>query len=276
VLLGSLAKISVADLLVASIIPGLLMAVFFFAYVILRCSLDRSLAPTYDVPRRSFRETFGPFVKYVLPLFTIFVVVVGSMLEGIATPTEAAALGAVASMVAAAAYRKLSWAALTRSVKETLRVTVMTLFIICGSVTFSQVLAFSGATQGMSAMVLGMELPPTAVLIGMLLILVFLGCFMDQVSMMMITLPLFMPVAQQLGFDLVWFGTLILLILEISLLTPPFGMLLFVARGVAPRGTTMGQIINSALPFVGLEFLVLIIIVLVPGLTLWLPSLMAR
>src|SRR5690606_38741578 len=115
-----------------------------------------------------------------------------------------------------------------------------------------------------------------AVMIGMLLILVFLGCFMDQVSMMMITLPLFMPVAQQLGFDLVWFGTLMLLVLEISLLTPPFGILLFVARGVAPRGTTMGQIINSALPFIGIEFLVLIIVVLVPGLTLWLPSLMAR
>ena len=276
VLLGSLAKISVADLLVASIIPGLLMALLFFGYVILRCALDPTLAPAYDVPRRSFRESLMPFAKYVLPLFAIFVVVVGSMLEGIATPTEAAALGAVASVIAAAAYAKLNWSNLVRSVKETLRVTVMTLFIISGSVTFSQVLAFSGATQGLSAVVLGLELSPIAVMIGMLLILVFLGCFMDQVSMMMITLPLFMPVAQQLGFDLVWFGTLILLVLEISLLTPPFGMLLFVAQGVAPRGTTMGQIVNSALPFVGLEFLVLIIMVLVPGLTLWLPSLMAR
>lgn len=276
VLLGSLAKIPVADLLVASIVPGLLLGLLFFAYVILRCLLNPALAPSYEVPRRSLVETFLPFVKYVLPLFLIFVVVVGSMLEGIATPTEAAALGAVASVMAAAAYGKLSWANLVRSVKETLRVTVMTLFIICGSVTFSQVLAFSGATQGLSTVVLGLELSPMAVMIGMLLILVFLGCFMDQVSMMMITLPLFMPVAQQLGFDLVWFGTLMLLVLEISLLTPPFGILLFVARGVAPRGTTMGQIINSALPFVGLEFLVLIIVVLVPGLTLWLPSLMAR
>jgi tripartite ATP-independent transporter DctM subunit len=276
VLLGSLAKIPVADLLIAAIVPGVLMAVLFFAYVIVRCTIDPSLAPTYDVPRRGFRETFMPFVKNVLPLFGIFIVVVGSMIEGLATPTESAALGAVASIVAAAAYRKLRWSNLIRSIKETLRVTVMTLFIICGSVTFSQVLAFSGATQGMSAVVLGMELQPTAVLIGMLLILVFLGCFMDQISMMMITLPLFMPVAQQLGFDLVWFGTLMLLVLEISLLTPPFGILLFVARGVAPAGTTMGMIIASATPFILLEFLVLIMIIVMPELTLWLPGWMAR
>ncbi|MCW5770493.1 MAG: TRAP transporter large permease subunit [Rhodospirillaceae bacterium] len=276
VLLGSLAKISVADLLVASIVPGVLMALLFFAYVIIRCLVNPSLAPAYEVPRRSFLQTIGPFVVHVLPLFAIFVVVVGSMLEGIATPTEAAALGAVASIVAAAAYGKLRWSNLLKSVKETLRVTVMTLFIICGSVTFSQVLAFSGATQGLSTTVLGLNLTPMAVILGMLLLLIFLGCFMDQVSMMMITLPLFMPVAQHLHFDLVWFGTLILLVLEISLLTPPFGILLFVAQGAAPRGTTMSQIIGSAMPFVALEFLVLGLMIWVPGLTLWLPSLMAR
>lgn len=276
VLLGSLAKISVADLLVAAIIPGLLMAALFFAYVIIRCLLNPSLAPAYDLPRRGFLQTVGPFVVHVMPLFAIFVVVVGSMLEGLATPTEAAALGAVASILAAAAYGKLRWSNLMKSVKETLRVTVMTLFIICGSVTFSQVLAFSGATQGLSTTVLGLNLTPMAVILGMLLILIFLGCFMDQVSMMMITLPLFMPVAQQLNFDLVWFGTLILLVLEISLLTPPFGILLFVAQGAAPRGTTMSMIIGSVTPFIALEFLVLGLIIVVPELTLWLPSLMAR
>jgi tripartite ATP-independent transporter DctM subunit len=274
VLLGSVARIPIGELLVASIIPALILAAFFFIYVIVRCSLDPRLAPSYDVAQLSWRERLMPFVKYVLPLLSIFVVVVGSIIGGIATPTESAALGAAASLVAAAAYRRLTWRSFKVSLTETLRLTVMTLFIICGSVTFSQIMAFTQASDGLSNLITGAGLSPLMVLLGMLGILFFLGCFMDQVSMMMITAPLFMPVAQALGFDIVWFGVLMLMILEVSLATPPFGLLLFVAKGAAPQ-VSMGEIIASVLPFIAMVLAVVGMIIAIPGLALVLPRLMA-
>ena len=275
VLLGSLAKIPIAELLIASILPALILAALFFLYVILRCKLNPDLAPGYDVPELTAREKYLPFVKYVLPLLSIFVVVVGSIVGGIATPTESAALGAMASLIAAMCYGQLNWQSFSVALRQTLRFTVMTLFIICGSITFSQILAFSGASFGLSSLILGADLAPFTVLLGMLFILLLLGCFMDQVSMMMITVPLYMPIVQQLGFDLIWFGVLMLLILEISLATPPFGLLLFVIKGAAPEGTTMRQIIISVAPFILLALLVVALLIMAPGITLLLPSLMA-
>ncbi|MGH8689094.1 MAG: TRAP transporter large permease [Burkholderiales bacterium] len=273
VLLGSVAQIPIGELLIASIIPALIMSALFFGYVILRCRLDPSLAPAYDVQALSWRERLMPFVKYVLPLSAIFVVVVGSIIGGVATPTESAALGAAASLGAAAAYRRLTWANFVVSVRQTLRFTVMTLFIICGSITFSQLMAFSQASNGLSAAVLGAGLAPLGLLIGMLLILLFLGCFMDQVSMMMITVPLFMPIVQKAGFDPVWFGVLMLMCLEIGLATPPFGLLLFVAKGASPE-TSMGEIVRSVAPFIGIALAVVVLLIAAPELTLWLPRLM--
>lgn len=275
VLLGSIAQIPISELLVASIIPALIMAALFFGYVILRCWRDPTLAPAYEIAELSLRERLMPFVKYVLPLSGIFIVVVGSIIGGVATPTESAALGVAASLVAAALYRRLTWENFVVSVRHTLRFTVMTLFIICGSITFSQVMAFSQASAGLSAAVLGTGLGKFELLLGMLLILLFLGCFMDQVSMMMITVPLFMPVVQQLGLEPVWFGVLMLMILEISLATPPFGLLLFVAKGASPQ-STMGEIIGSVTPFILIALGVVGLLISFPQLTLWLPTLIAR
>jgi tripartite ATP-independent transporter DctM subunit len=274
VLLGSVARIPIGELLVASIIPALILALIFFVYVVVRCLLQPRLAPSYDVAHMTAKDRLLPFAKYVLPLLSIFVVVVGSIIGGIATPTESAALGAVASVLAAAAYRRLDWRSFRVSVAETLRLTVMTLFIICGSITFSQIMAFTQASDGLSNLVTAAGPSPLMVLVGMLGILFFLGCFMDQVSMMMITAPLFMPVAEALGFDIVWFGVLMLMILEVSLATPPFGMLLFVAKGASPRNS-MGEIIASVLPFIAMVLMVVALLVMFPELTLWLPRLMA-
>jgi tripartite ATP-independent transporter DctM subunit len=274
VLLGSVARIPIGELLVASIIPALILSAAFFFYVIVRCSLSPQLAPPYDVARMSWRERVMPFVKYVLPLMSIFVVVVGSIIGGIATPTESAALGAAASLAAAAGYRRLDRRSFRVALAETLRLTVMTLFIICGSITFSQIMAFTQASDGLSSLVTGAGLSPLMVLIGMLGILFFLGCFMDQVSMMMITAPLFMPVAEALGFEIVWFGVLMLMILEVSLATPPFGLLLFVAKGAAPQ-TSMHEIIVSVTPFILIVLAVVGLLIVEPELTLLLPRLMA-
>ena len=268
VLLGSIALIPIGDLLIASIIPALILASLYFAYVVLRCWRNPRIAPPYDVEGLPWRERIKPFLKYVLPLMSIFVVVVGSIIGGVATPTESAALGAVSCLAIALAYRKLSVENFLISVRQTVRFSVMTLFIICGSITFSQILAFSEASAGLTLMIVNAELAPMVVLIGMLVVLMFLGCFMDQVSMMMITMPLYMPVVEQMGYNVVWFGVLALMILEISLATPPFGLLLFVAKGAAPDDTTMRQVITSVFPFIALALLVVVLLIAVPGLTL--------
>ena len=274
VLLGSVARIPIGDLLLASILPALILTFLFYLYVTIRCWANPDIAPIYDIGEMTWWERIKPFLIYVLPLMSIFVVVVGSIVAGIATPTESAALGTIASLAVAAGYRSLRWSNFVASVRETVRFSVMTLFIICGSITFSQILAFSEASAGLSLVILNSDLAPLLILLGMLAVLMMLGCFMDQVSMMMITMPLYMPVIEQMGYNVVWFGVLTLLVMEISLATPPFGLLLFVAKGAAPAGTTMREVIISVLPFVLLALLVVALLIAAPQLTLILPELM--
>ena len=276
VLFGSVARIPIAELLIASIIPALILAAFYFLYVVVRCHLDPTLAPGYEVEERRGWDRWGPFVRDVVPLMGIFGVVVGSIISGIATPTESAALGVLATLIAAAAYRALSWEALRVALKETLTFSTLTLFVVAGSLTFSQILAFSGATRGLSALVLSADLTPYMILLGMLALTLLLGCFIDQVSMILLTVPLYLPLVSSLGFDPVWFGVLMLLALEISLATPPFGLLLFVMLGAAPKGITLWQIITSVAPFLLMSVIVLGLLIVFPQIALWLPGMMQR
>ncbi len=273
VLLASLAQMPIAQLLIAGIIPGLLIAALFFLYIVVRCHLNPKLAPAYDQESVSLSERLIPLFVYVMPLLTLFFLVVGSILFGWATPSESAALGAVGSIIAAIFYRCLSWPALRKSLMEATKVTAMALFIICASITFSQILAFSGAVDGLLELIVGWKLTPLALLIIMLCVLLFLGAFIDQMSMMLITLPFFMPLVEHANFNIVWFGVLMLIVLEISFTTPPFGLLLFVMKGVAPPDITMRQIYVAATPFILLEILVLILIVAIPLVATWLPDL---
>ncbi len=276
VLLASLAQMPVAELLVAGIVPGLLIALLFFVYIVVRCRLSPGLAPAYVQEDLAPGDRVRPFLIYVVPLMALFVLVVGSILAGWATPTESAALGAVGAVIAALAYRCLTRRALRTALIEAAKVTGMALFIICASVTFAQILAFSGAVDGLLEVTIELDFSPITLLILMLLILLALGAFIDQLSMMLITLPFFMPLAQHAGFDLVWYGVLLLVVLEVSLTTPPFGLLLFVMKGVAPPQITLRQIYVAAGPFIALELLVLILVVVYPGLATWLPNLIIR
>ena len=211
---------------------------------------------------------------HVLPLVLIFGMVVGAMTAGWATPTEAAALGASGTIVAAMLYRSLTWAALMKALTGTVAVSGIILFIIIGATTFSQVLSFSGATNGIVGLVSAQGLSATVIVLGMMLILLFLGCFVDQVSMMLITLPFFMPLVQQLGVDPIWFGVLFLICMQLGLLTPPFGLLLFTMKGVAPPGITMNDVFQAALPYVWFGLLVLMLVFFFPPLATWLPGLL--
>lgn len=272
VLLGSLAGMSISKLLVAGIVPATLMAALFIGYIVFVCVRDPSRAPREDAPSVSGWARYRPFVVDVLPLSLIFLAVVGSLVAGIATPTESAALGCVASAIAAVGYRALDRRNLAVSLVETAKISVMILFIIVASITFAQILAFSGATDGLVSLVSGSGLSPAMIVVTMVLVLLFLGCFVDQVSMLMITVPFFVPLAKAVDIDLLWLGVLYLLTMEISFLTPPFGLLLFVMKGVAPPPITLGDVYRAALPFLLIELFVLALLVTWPAMGTWLPN----
>lgn len=275
VMLGSLAGISISQLLIGGIVPGALLAVLFLLYVALRCKMDPSLAPADDPGERvAGWAKWKPFMRDVVPLFGIFIAVVGSMLLGWASPTESAAIGAVASLVATICYRAFTFKALHKSLMETARISVIILFVLIASTTFSQLLSFSGATSGLLQLISHYQVSPLALILGMLLILLVLGCVIDQISMMMITLPFFMPLANAAGIDPVWLGVMFLLAMEIGLLTPPFGLLCMVMQSVAPSHIRLTQIYGSVLPFLLIELLVLGLILLIPWLAVGLPRLM--
>jgi tripartite ATP-independent transporter DctM subunit len=277
VLLGSIAGISISGLLIGGIVPGLILSVLFVSFIVARAVIDPSLAPNEELPpTQGFWQRWRPFIVHVLPLVLIFAIVVGAMTGGWATPTEAAALGAAATIAAAASYRALSYANLMKSLTGTVAVSGTILFIILGATTFAQVLSFSGATNGIVALVSGQDLSAAAIIIGMMLILLFLGCFVDQVSMMLITLPFFMPLVQRLGIDPIWFGVMFLICMQLGLLTPPFGLLLFTMKGVAPPSITMQQIYAASVPYIVFGLLVLVAIFLFPPIATWLPGLLGN
>ena len=273
VLLGSLSGISISKLLVGGIVPGLILSVIFVGYIVLRVKMQPALAP-----KTAFEEFHGwrrlqPFLQYVLPLVSIFVVVVGAMLAGWATPTECAALGAFATLLLALLYRALTLANLVQALRGTAAISGMILFIIVGATTFSQILSFSGASNGLARAITSLGLPPLAVVAGMMLFLIFLGVFVEQVSMMMITLPIFMPIVQQMGIDPVWFGVMFLICMQLGLLMPPHGLLLMTMKGVAPPQVTMMHIFRAVTPFLLISLVVLALVFLVPPLAVWLPNL---
>ncbi len=276
VLVGSLAGISIAGLLVAGIVPALILSLAFVAIIVVSALLRPELAPQDELPPMSAWERWKPFVTHVLPLSGIFVVVIGSLLAGLATPTESAALGCIAAVAAGAGYRSLSLKNLSVAVMETVKLSVMILFIIAASQTFSQILSFSGATNGLINLIQTMELSSLQILIGMILILLFLGCFVDQVSMLMVTIPVFVPLARAVGIDDLILGVMYLLTMEIALLTPPFGLLLFVMQGVSPSWIKMRHIYVAVTPFVITKLIVLILVLAFPALGTWLPAQLGR
>jgi TRAP-type mannitol/chloroaromatic compound transport system permease large subunit len=194
------------------------------------------------------------------------------MSGGFATPTEAAAVGAAATILMAGAYRALSWRALRTALEGTVGISGMILFIILGATIFSQILSFSGVTDGVVSLVMRQGYSPFFILLGMMALLIFLGIFVDQVSMMMITLPVFMPLVRLLDIDLIWFGVLYLICMQLGLLLPPHGLLLMTMKGVAPPAVTMNHIFLAVVPYVIMSLLLLALIIGVPMIATWLPN----
>ena len=274
VLLGSLSGISISKLLIGGVMPGLILSALFVAYIVVRVKLDPRLAPPSALVEYRGWEKLRPLFQYVVPLVSIFLVVVASMSAGWATPTESAAIGAAATVVLALVYRALNFANLLQALRGAVAVSGMILFIIVGATTFAQILSFSGASSGLVRFITDQGLAPMVVIAAMMLFLIFLGIFVDQVSMMLITLPIFMPVVQALQIDLVWFGVMFLICMQLGLLLPPHGLLLMTMKGVAPPEVKMVHIFQGVVPYLALSIAVLALVFFVPAVAVWLPKLL--
>jgi tripartite ATP-independent transporter DctM subunit len=244
----------------------------FGLYIVIHSWLNPKHAPRFHSEPTPLRTKLFLTAKYMLPMGFIIFMVLGLIILGVATPTEAAATGVLATMLVNIAYRRFTLKMLTDSLKGSLEVTVMVFMIIAASKTFSSILSFTGASSGLVDMVKGLDVHPIIILVAMQVIVALMGCFMETVSIMMISLPVFMPICNVLGFDPIWFGVLMLINLEMGQMTPPFGMLLFVMQGVAPKDVTYGDIVQASAPYIFFDVLVMAMIIAWPPLALWLPS----
>lgn len=269
VLLGSLAEVSIGRLLINAIVPGYILLGIYIGFVVIRCWLNPSLAPKYEFAGVSLKEKIFSGLRDLLPLGIVIFVALGLMMLGVATPTEAAALACLVAFVLAAVYRTLNFRVFKESIFASLKVTVMILTIIAASAAFSQILAFSGASRAMLQLVLGMAVSPLWIVVIMLAIVVLLGCFIEQVSIMMITLPIFMPIVKAIGLDPVWVCILILLCLSIGQLSPPFGLALFVMKATSPPEITMRDIFKAAVPYCFLDIIGVALVLAFPILATW-------
>ncbi|RJR53729.1 MAG: TRAP transporter large permease subunit [Desulfobacteraceae bacterium] len=272
VVLASIGQISVSGILLAGTIPGIILGAMFGLYIVLHSWLDPRHAPRFVTEHTPLRRKLFLTVKYMLPMAFIIFMVLGLIILGIATPTEAAATGVLATLIVNFAYGRFTWPMLRDSLKGSLEVSVMVFMIIAASKTFSSILSFTGASSGLVDMVQGLQVHPIVILVTMQVIIALMGCFMETVSIMMVCLPVFMPICSALGFDPVWFGVLMLINLEMGQMTPPFGMLLFVMQGVAPSDVTYGDIVKATVPYMLFDVLIMAMIIAWPQLALWLPS----
>ncbi|MFU1478390.1 TRAP transporter large permease [Roseovarius sp. C7] len=270
VLLGALAKVSIAELLLAGILPGLLLAFLYFVYFTTRAYLQPELAPPYIAEKTSFGTKMRALLE-VSPLFSLILVVTGSIFLGFATPSESAAMGVIATMLLAVCYRRLNWKAVVAAMKSTMTTTAMMMLVIVGSTGFSQLLALTGTTSSLVSSVGELNLHPLMMILIMQAIILLLGCFIDTISIMLVSIPVFMPIVGVMGIDPIWFSILILIQLELAGITPPFGVLLFVMKGVQQH-LRISEIYKAAMPIVFLQFLLIAILMIFPEIVSFLPS----
>jgi tripartite ATP-independent transporter DctM subunit len=273
VLLGSLAHIDIGALLIAGLLPGVILAFLYCLVIWLQTRLNPECAPAYASEPVTLRRKLFLIAINILPLSIVIFSVVGFILLGIATPSESAAFGALSVTALAAANRCLTLEVLQKSLAGTVAVTAMVFLLVIASSVFGQLMAFAGASTAVVDWAISMEGGALLKLLLMFGTLLLLGMFMDQISILLLTIPIFFPLAASLGYDPIWFGIIVLLALEMSLSTPPFGLLLFLMQGVAPRGTTLGQIAYAAVPYLACDLILMLGLLLVPGIALYLPGL---
>ena len=271
VLLGSLAEINIGALLLAGLFPGLMMATIYVIYVSIRVALNPSLAPTYPSETVSLKTKLLMTLK-ISPLGIIVFMVMGFILLGVTTPSEAAVTGALGAIVVTALYGRLTIQTMRLALTSVVRVFGMFFLIIAGAISFGQVIAQTGAANDLLAWVISLPLSPIMVLIVMQLTIVILGLFMSQLPIMLIAIPIFTPIIETMGWDPIWFWIMFLMNMAVGAESPPFGLALFVVKGALPKHISMADIYKAQIPYVIMDVGAIGIIMAFPQIALWLPN----
>ena len=263
---------SVGKLFAGGMFSGLLLSTLFIIYIGIRCFLNPSLGPVVPVEQRvSFREKLVSTRSIIMPLLLV-VAVLGSILGGIATPTEAAAVGSLGAVACAAIKRRLNWLLIKEVCYRTMLLTSMIMWIAVVAISFSSIYSGLGAKELIEGIVTAVDVNRYVIVAIMMFLMIVMGTFLDASGIIFICTPIFVPIIITLGFDPVWYGILFVINMEMGFLTPPYGINLFYLKGVVPEGITMGDIYRSVLPFVGVQAIGMILIIVFPQIALWLPG----
>lgn len=274
IILALFARLSVGKLFIGGVFPGLVLSALFVGYITIRSFFQKDLAPGIPAEERlPMRPRIMLIPGLLLPIILILVVM-GSIFAGLATPSEASAMGAFGAIVSCAIKRRLTLQAFTEALFVTLRLSAMVIWIVFAASVFTSLYAVTGAADMIGGLLLAMPGGRWGAIIAMQVVFFVMGCFFDPTGIVMITTPIFFPVVRELGFDPIWFGILFVVNMEMAFLTPPFGFNLFYMKAVVPPGITMLDIYKSIIPFVALQMVGLIIIMIFPQLATWLPSIM--
>lgn len=271
---GLAAQVSITKLFSASVVPGLLLASLYIGYILLRVRLNPSLAPIYDIP-----ETGLPLLQRLKYLKGVILpgILIGSVLgviySGIATVTEAAAVGAVGAVVVAAIRKELSWVMMRDAMRQTVLTVGSIIWLVLGAVSLIGIYNRIGGGDFLRSLLTQLDIGPIWVIVVMMLIVMLLGTFLEWIAIIFITVPIFAPVVVDLGFDPVWFGVLFAMNIQIYYLSPPFGPACFFLKSVAPKDIALQEIFAAVMPFIALQAVGLLLVLLMPDLALWLPSL---
>jgi len=274
IVFGYMSGASVGKLFMAGLLPGLLLALMLTSYVLLRCFINPELAPPLPADVGvSISEKVASLRSVVLPIILI-ISVLGSIFFGICTATEAAAIGAGGTFALALLARRLSLKALAEALSQTLILTGMILWIMFGALVFNTFYMQQGLTEQITQWVLGSNMHPILVIGGIQFLLFLMGMFLDPGGIIVVSVPLFAPIVEALGFNLLWFGVLFVINMEMAYLTPPFGINLFFLKAVAPKGTSMGEIYRSVGPFILIQAIALVVVMVFPEIALMIPEAM--
>ncbi|SFL94856.1 TRAP transporter large permease [Marinobacter zhejiangensis] len=265
------AQVSVGKMFAAGIVPGMVLAGLYMSYIVIRAMLNPDLAPRAASDEVSLMERLASLKSLILPTLIVFSVL-GSIYTGIATPTEAAAVGVLGALVSAALQGTCTPANLGAAAMDTLRVTTMIMWITIGAKIFVSIFTGTGGADSLLSFIDNLEVNRWLVLLAMMSILVFLGLFLDEIGIILLCVPVFMPIIHAFGFDPIWFGVLFLITAQMAYITPPFGYTLFYIKGVLPEGIGMGTVYRAILPFLGLQISALVLFLLFPDLVTWLPD----
>ena len=269
---GLTTSTSIGDLFLASTVPGLILGVIYIIYVLIRCWINPKLGPPappemYNIP---LRQKFGALKKVILPLFIIFSVL-GSIYGGLTSVSEAAAMGVVGVTIAAAIRRTLNWTMLRDSLYSAMSTCGLLIWLSIGANAMVGVYNLLGGITYLKSIMTGLPLDPIGVILIMMAIFLLLGMFMDWFSIMLLTMPIFGPTVTALGYDLIWFGVLFNVTMQVGYLSPPFGQAAFYLKSVAPPNISINHIFVSLLPFIGLQMIGLMIVLFIPDVALFLP-----